>query len=99
MAAEGLKVGTILSHLCSRGTSKPPILNKEVNGKGVGVEGLQAKKGKNTHCHLCQEETLPIERVSVKLGIPLRAIVEGPASCRDAQLAGLPRAGSTSTAP
>lgn len=93
MAAEGQKAGPILSHLCRGAPVSLPILDKEVNGKGVGVEGLQAKKGKNTHCHLCQEETLPIERVSVKLGAPLRV------SCRDAQLAGLPGAGSTSTAP
>lgn len=99
MAAEGEKAGPILSHLCSGAPVSLPILDKEVNGKGVGVEGLQAKKGKNSHCHLCQEETLPTERVSVKLGAPLRAIVESPASCRDAQLAGLPGAGSTSIAP
>lgn len=86
MAAEGQKAGPILSHLCSGAPVSLPILDKEVNGKGVGVEGLQAKKGKNTHCHLCQEETLPIERVSVKLGAPLRV------SCRDAQRAGLPGA-------
>lgn len=85
MAAEGQKGGPILSHLCSGAPVSLPILDKEVNGKGVGVEDLLAKKGKNTHCHLCQEETLPIERVSVKPGAPLRAIVEGPARCRDAK--------------